>query len=153
MHLLQLESGKQILLDCGLYQGRRADADKINRYLPFDASSVDLVLLSHAHIDHSGLLPGLWKSGFRGKIFATHATYDLCALMLLDSAYIQEKDAVFVNKRARKRGRREKPVTPIYETADAEGVLEHFVGVSYRQRFSPTAGVTVEYRDAGHILG
>jgi metallo-beta-lactamase family protein len=153
MHLVELDSGKKILLDCGLYQGRRAEANKINRHLPYNAEEIDVVLLSHAHIDHSGLLPGLWKAGFRGQIFATHATYDLCALMLLDSAHIQEKDALFVNKRARKRGRDVEPVTPIYETPDAEGVLEHFVGVSYRQRFSPVEGVVVEYRDAGHILG
>ena len=152
MHLLELDSGHRILMDCGLYQGRRADANRINRELPFDATKIDVVLLSHAHIDHSGLLPGLWKGGFRGEIYATHATYGLCALMLLDSAHIQEKDAHFVNKRNRKRGRDE-VVTPIYETPDAEGVLDHFVGVSYRQTFSPVPGVKVEYRDAGHILG
>lgn len=152
MHLLELDSGKKLLMDCGLFQGRRAESNRINRELPFDASSIDLVLLSHAHIDHSGLLPKLWKAGFTGRIYATHATYDLCALMLLDSAHIQEKDAEFFNKRARKKGRSER-ITPIYETPDAEGVLEHFVGVGYRKTFSPVSGVRVEYRDAGHILG
>ena len=151
MHLLELASGQKLLMDCGLYQGRRAEANHINRNLPYDASSIDAVLLSHAHIDHSGLLPKLWNAGFRGRIYATHATYDLCAIMLLDSAYIQEKDARYVNKRARKRGL--EMVTPIYDTPDAEAVLDLFVGVGYRARFSPLPGVQVEYRDAGHILG
>ena len=151
MHLLELDSGQKLLMDCGLYQGRRADANRINREHPYDASSMDAVLLSHAHIDHSGLLPGLWKSGFRGRIYATHATYDLCAIMLLDSAYIQEKDAQFFNKRARKKGL--EMITPLYDTPDAEAVLDHFIGVGYRAKFSPLPGVQVEYRDAGHILG
>ncbi|ARA93621.1 MAG: MBL fold metallo-hydrolase [Bacteroidetes bacterium] len=150
-HLLELESGHRLLLDCGLFQGRRAEADHLNRHFGFDPASIDAVLLSHAHIDHSGLLPKLWQDGFRGRIYATHATYDLCSLMLLDSAYIQEKDIHFVNKLRRKRG--EPPVRPLYTVDDAEGVLEHFVGVSYRQPFSPVPGVEVVYRDAGHILG
>jgi metallo-beta-lactamase family protein len=151
MHLLELESGHKLLMDCGLYQGRRAEARKINSELPFDASSIDVVLLSHAHIDHSGLLPMLWKAGFRGRIYATFATYDLCAIMLLDSAHIQEKDVRYVNKRHRKRN--EPLVSPLYTEDDAEGVLDHFAGVAYRQTFSPVPGVKVEYRDAGHILG
>lgn len=151
MHLLSLDNGKHILMDCGLYQGRRDDANRINRTLPFNAADIDVVLLSHAHIDHSGLLPKLWQDGFRGPIYATHATYDLCALMLLDSAYIQQKDVRFVNKRHKKKGL--PPVEPVYTMQDAEGVLEHFMGVGYGQSFSPMPGVAVEYRDAGHILG
>ncbi len=151
MHLLELENGKTLLMDCGLYQGRRADSEYINRNFPFDPQRIDAVLLSHAHIDHAGLLPGLWKHGFRGRIFTTHASYDLCAIMLLDSAHIQESDVRFVNKRHRDKGL--PPVEPLYTRADVDGVLEHFVGVGYRQRFSPVAGVQVEYRDAGHILG
>ncbi len=151
MHLLSLDNGKQILMDCGLYQGRRAEANQINRHLPFSAADIDVVLLSHAHIDHSGLLPKLWQDGFRGPIYATHATYDLCALMLLDSAYIQQKDVRFVNRRHKKKGL--PPVKPIYSMHDAEGVLEHFVGVGYNHSFSPLPGVEVIYRDAGHILG
>lgn len=151
MHLLELADGRKLLMDCGLYQGRRAQANEINRNLPFDASSVDAVLLSHAHIDHAGLLPRLWKDGFRGRIYATHATYDLSSIMLLDSAYIQEKDVRFVNKRHRRNGRPE--IEPIYRIGDAESVLEFFVGVGYGQPFSPLPGVSVEYRDAGHILG
>jgi len=151
MHVLELDSGARVLLDCGLYQGRRAEARRINRELPDDVASIDVVLLSHAHIDHSGLLPYLYKRGFRGRIYATHATYDLCALMLLASAYIQEKDARFVNKRNRRRGK--EPVEPLYDMADAEAVLDLFVGVGYGQHFDPVPGLRVEYRDAGHILG
>jgi metallo-beta-lactamase family protein len=151
MHLLELNDGRKILMDCGLFQGRRKLANQINRELPFDASNIDVVLLSHAHIDHSGLLPGLWKAGFRGNIFATHATRDLCAIMLLDSAYIQERDAYFLNK---KRKKKSVPlIEPIYTEEEAEAVLGHFVSVAYRQPFHPLRNVRVEYRDAGHILG
>ncbi len=151
MHLLELESGHKLLMDCGLYQGKRSKANEINSQLPYDASSIDVVLLSHAHIDHSGLLPMLWKQGFRGRIYATFATYDLCAIMLLDSAHIQEKDAKYMNKKHKRQN--EPLVSPLYTEEDAEGVLDHFVGVGYRQPFSPVPGVRVEYRDAGHILG
>ena len=151
MHLVELENGARVLLDCGLYQGRRSEARKINSDLPFDAESIDVVLLSHAHIDHAGLLPYLYKKGFRGRIYATHATYDLCALMLLDSAHIQEKDARWFNKR--KRNRKHDRIEPLYEMGDAEAVLDLFVGVGYGQPFVPVKGMRVEYRDAGHILG
>ncbi|QXD17071.1 MBL fold metallo-hydrolase [Rhodocaloribacter litoris] len=150
-HLVELDGGHRLLLDCGLFQGRRAEADHLNRHFPFDPAALDAVLLSHAHIDHAGLLPKLWKEGFRGRIYATHATYSLCSLMLLDSAYIQEKDAAFVNKLHRKKGK--PPVEPLYRVEEAEAVLEHFTGVSYRSPFVPVPGVEVEYRDAGHILG
>ncbi|MEZ4414794.1 MAG: MBL fold metallo-hydrolase [Gemmatimonadota bacterium] len=150
MHLLELDDGRRLLLDCGLYQGRRADAFRINSELPFPASSIDAVVLSHAHIDHSGLLPRLYRDGFRGRIWATHATYDLCAIMLLDSAHIQEKDAEWL--RRRRRGRRSE-VELLYSMADAEHVLDLFVAAGYRQIFSPVPGVRVEFRDAGHILG
>ncbi len=150
-HLLELANGTRILMDCGLFQGKRSMADEMNANFLFDPSAIDVVLLSHAHIDHSGLLPKLYKEGFRGKIWATHATYSLCALMLLDSAYIQEKDIRFVNKIRSKQGK--PPRNPLYNREHAEAVLDHFVGVGYRQRSSPADGVTVEYRDAGHILG
>ncbi len=151
MHLVETEDGARLLLDCGLYQGRRAQARQINSELPFDAASIDAVLLSHAHIDHSGLRPKLHQVGFRGPIFATRATLDLCSAMLRDSAYIQEKDVRYVNKRHRKKGL--PLVEPLYDMADAEAVLEQFEGVDYRVPFDPVKGVSVEYRDAGHILG
>ncbi len=151
MHLVELESGQTLLLDCGLFQGRRDEARQINGTFPAEPSGIDAVLLSHAHIDHAGMLPGLRRAGFRGRVWATHATRDLCALMLLDSAHIQEKDASFFNKSIRKKG--EPKVEPLYTKGDAEGVLDLFVGVGYRQPFEPVPGCEVEYRDAGHILG
>ena len=150
-HLLELENGKRLLLDCGLFQGRRAESRERNSTFGFDAALIDVVLLSHAHIDHAGLLPKLWKEGFRGRVYATHATYDLCSLMLRDSAHIQEKDVAYVNKRHRKRG--EPLVEPLYAMEHAEGVMQHFMGVSYGLPFQPVEGVEVIYRDAGHILG
>ncbi|MCA9738073.1 MAG: MBL fold metallo-hydrolase [Gemmatimonadota bacterium] len=150
MHLLELDNGRRVLLDCGLYQGRRADAWRINSELPFAASSIDAVILSHAHIDHSGLLPRLVREGFQGRIWATHATYDLCAVMLLDSAHIQEKDAEYLRRR---RNARRVDVQVLYTAVDAERALDLFVGVGYRQTFEPVPGMKVEFRDAGHILG
>lgn len=150
-HLLELENGTRLLMDCGLTQGRRAEADRLNRKLPFDARTIDAVLLSHAHIDHSGLLPKLYRDGFRGRIYATHATRDLCGLLLLDSAHIQEKDIEFVNKLRRRKG--EPPAEPLYAMEDAEGVLQQFIGMNYDQPFTPLPDIEVVYRDAGHILG
>lgn len=151
MHLLRLPDGRKLLLDCGLYQGHRAEAEHINHSRSFDAAKVDVVLLSHAHIDHAGLLPRLWKEGFRGKIWATPATRSLCNIMLLDSAYIQESDVSFYNRRIRKKDQPE--AEPLYTTRDAEEVLKLFEDADYRTLFSPLEGVTVEFRDAGHILG
>jgi len=150
MHMLELDGGR-LLMDCGLFQGRRAEGRKLNNELPADPSTIDVVLLSHAHIDHSGLLPKLYREGFRGRIFATAATRDLCASMLPDSAYIQEKDAEWVNRRERRKGGDR--IQPLYEGPDAVAVMEHFVDVAYGERFEPLAGAEVEYRDAGHILG
>jgi metallo-beta-lactamase family protein len=138
-------------MDCGLYQGRRAEADRINREFPVPPSSIDAVLLSHAHIDHSGLLPKLYAEGFRGNVYATRATLDLCTAMLADSAHIQEKDVEWVNRRERREGRDK--IRPLYTKADAEAVLERFVGVEYGESFAPLEGLNVVYRDAGHILG
>lgn len=150
-HLLELDNGKRLLLDCGLFQGRRDESAEKNSNFGFDATTIDAVLLSHSHIDHAGLLPKLWREGFRGEVFTTHASYDLCSIMLRDSAHIQEKDVDFVNKLRRRKGK--PPVEPLYVMEDADGIMEHFIGVSYNHKFSPVEGVTVEYRDAGHILG
>ena len=150
-HLLTLDGGQRVLLDCGLFQGHRDTAERLNRDFGFDAASIDAVVLSHAHIDHAGLLPKLHRDGFRGRVYATPATRDLCALMLLDSAHIQEKDIEFVNKR---RARRGEPVRePLYDEADAEAILRRFVSVSYGERFDVVDGLACTFRDAGHILG
>lgn len=151
LHQLTLDDGTILFLDCGLFQGRRAEAKRLNADFPCPPSEVHAVLLSHAHIDHAGLLPKLYREGFRGTVYATHATVDLCALMLRDSAHIQEKDAEFFNRTLRKKG--EPEVEPLYDMDDAEGVMRRFHGVPYGTAFSPAAGVSVVYRDAGHILG
>lgn len=150
LHMLEYEGGR-VFMDCGLYQGRRAEAARFNGEFPAHPSEVDAVLLSHAHIDHSGLLPKLYREGFRGKIYATPATRDLCASMLADSAFIQEKDADWVNRREKRKG--DDRIQPLYSQEDAAGVMEHFVQVAYGERFDPLPGLDVEYRDAGHILG
>ena len=155
MHLLEA-GGKRILLDCGLAQGRRKDADRKNRNLPFSGSSIDTVVLSHAHIDHSGNLPSLVKRGFSGPIFSTPATIDLCNWMLRDTAHIQEKDAEFLNKRLEHRkahGIENGLVAPLYDTADAERTLPLFRPVDYHQPHGLADGLTYEAYDAGHILG
>ncbi len=149
-HMIEV-NGLRLLLDCGLYQGKRAEAYERNRHLPFDASKVDALILSHAHIDHSGNIPNLVKSGFKGDIVCTHATRDLCGVMLMDSGHIQEKDVEFVNKRKKKRG--EPPVDPIYTQADAAASLNSFTSQSYDRPRLIAPGVTVTFIDAGHMLG
>jgi metallo-beta-lactamase family protein len=150
MHLVHV-NGRKLLLDCGMYQGKRKIAFERNRNLPFDARSIDAVVLSHAHIDHSGNLPSLVKAGFKGSIFCTSATRDLCAYMLLDSAHIQENDVKYVNKRRMKRG--EKPFEPLYTREDAEETLDRFVTVPFHRPFSPIRDVQASFIFAGHIMG
>jgi metallo-beta-lactamase family protein len=150
MHLVTV-NGSRILMDCGLYQGRRAEAFERNRNLPFDATQIDILVLSHAHIDHSGNVPSLVKSGFRGMILGTPATRDLCSIMLLDSAHIQESDAAYVNEKRRRAG--QPLVEPLYTREDATRSLENFVSVPYNLPFPVAPGVKLTYRDAGHILG
>ena len=150
MHLLTI-NGRRLLLDCGLYQGKRDEANERNSQLPFDAKSIDACVLSHAHMDHSGTLPVLTKSGFEGHIYCTSATRDLAAVMLRDSAHIQESDAEYLNKRRAEEGR--PPIKPIYTEADAMHAIQHFVAFEYHRTFEPIPGVRVTFRDAGHILG
>ena len=159
MHLLET-GGKRFLLDCGLYQGRRKDADLKNRHLPFPGDSIDAVVLSHAHIDHSGNLPTLVKNGFAGPIYSTPASIDLCNWMLRDTAHIHEKDAEFLNKRLEK-SKATRPgkddgngiVQPLYTMADAERTLPLFQGAPYHEPFDLSSTLTYEAYDAGHILG
>ncbi len=140
-----------ILLDCGLYQGSRQEALNRNRKLPIDVSRLDAVILSHAHIDHSGNLPTLVKAGFDGPIYTTHATRDLCGAMLPDSGRIHEYDVEYVNKRRAKKG--EPPVEPLYTEEDALRSLRYFVGIGYDRPTQVARGIHVTLLDAGHILG
>ena len=146
-HLLHI-NGKKILLDCGLFQGKRKAAIKANLKFPFNAEEIDAVVLSHAHIDHSGALPLLVKNGFTGSIYCTHATRDLCSLMLRDSAYIQEKDAEWVKKKLK-----DPTVEALYTMQDAERTIPLFRSVAYEQKFRIVPGVYVTFHDAGHLLG
>ncbi len=150
-HLLEV-NGKRILLDCGLYQGSRKLAYDINCCFPlFDPKSIDAVILSHAHIDHSGNLPNLTTKGYSGNIYATHATRDLCQIMLADCARIQANDIDWLNKRRRKEGL--EPAVITYTEKDAEHCLRQFVTVSYDRAIPVADGVSLTFIDAGHILG
>lgn len=150
MHLLEI-NGSRVLLECGLFQGRRAESTERNTHFPFDPSTISALVLSHAHIDHSGNIPNLVKQGFKGSIHATRATRDLCDVMLADSAHIQESDAQFVTKLNAKKNL--PPVEPLYTKEDAVDTMKLFVPHKYAHSFSPADGVTVTFRDAGHILG
>jgi metallo-beta-lactamase family protein len=155
MHLVE-SGGRRFLLDCGLHQGRRKEADFKNRNLPFAGSSIDGVVLSHAHIDHSGNLPTLVKNGFSGPVFSTPATIDLCHWMLRDTAHIQEKDAEFLNRRLEHRksmGLEHGRAVPLYTTADAERTLPLLQPVPYHAPHVLAPGLNYVSYDAGHILG
>lgn len=149
-HLIEA-NGARLLLDCGLYQGKRAETYRRNQNFPFDPATLNAVVLSHAHIDHSGNLPNLGSRGFDGPIYSTQATADLARVMLLDSAHIQEYDAAYVNKKRARRS--EQPIEPLYTSADAEKVNRQFRGIPYNNPFSPAPGITVTFYDGGHILG
>ncbi len=149
-HLLFI-NGKKILLECGLFQGRRKDTYEKNKNFHFDPAEIDLMILSHAHIDHSGNIPNLVRNGFDGCIYATAATVDLCQIMLRDSAYLQERDIEWVNKRRKKK--KLEPVEPLYTMDDVERAMQNFIGVQYNRKIHLFPGVSVTFRDAGHILG
>ena len=150
MHLLEV-NGQKILLECGLYQGRRGDTYQRNLNFPFNAAEIDAVVLSHAHIDHSGNLPNLVKQGFSGNIWCTAATRNLCTYMLMDSGHIQEQDIKYLNRKKQRKG--ERPVEPIYTREDARKSLGYFIGVGLHRKFSVADGVDVTFFTAGHILG
>lgn len=149
-HLIHC-NGKNVLLDCGMFQDKVSKQEGLNEDFQFDATIVDYVILSHAHIDHSGCLPRLVKMGFKGPIFSTPATADLCAVMLADSARIQESDVKYKNKRLQKEGK--KPVKPIYTEADAERTMKLFVPVPYNKIHEIAEGIRFQFSDAGHIIG
>jgi metallo-beta-lactamase family protein len=150
MYLFEI-NGKRLLLECGLFQGRREESIQRNCCFPFDPRQVDAVILSHAHIDHAGNLPNLCKQGYPGNIYCTFATRDLSGIMLVDSAQIQKADAAFVSQKRAKH--KLPPVEPLYSEADAEQALRQFVAFNYDRPFPVLDGVTVTFRDAGHILG
>ena len=142
---------KRILLDCGMFQGRRDETRERNQHLGFDPQSLDTVCLSHAHIDHSGALPVLAKDGFSGRVFMTGATADLTKILLADSAKIQESDCRYVNKLERRRGRQ--CLSPLYSRDDANTIVKQFEGTRYNHPMRLSPSLTVQFHDAGHILG
>ncbi|MEM7102419.1 MAG: MBL fold metallo-hydrolase [Bacteroidota bacterium] len=148
-HLLTLDNGYKILMDCGLLQGRNPGLEDFNESFHFDPKEVDLMILSHAHIDHSGRIPKLVRDGFTGNILCTHATRSLCSIMLLDSAKIQVRDAAYYNKKNPKAEKEE----PLYETKDVKKAMNLFIGLSYDRWHYVTDGVRLLLRDAGHLLG
>jgi metallo-beta-lactamase family protein len=147
-----LETGAhRLLIDCGMFQGSKTESALNYRAFPFQPSSVDAMLLTHAHIDHSGLIPKLVKHGFRGRIHATEATVDLCSIMLPDSGHVQETEVRQLNARNARRGR--PLVEAIYGVADAEAAMKQFVAIGYRTWFEPVPGVRARFWNAGHLLG
>jgi metallo-beta-lactamase family protein len=145
-HLLEV-NGARILLDCGMFQGSRHEADQKNRNFHFAPESLDAMVLSHAHIDHSGVLPMLHRKGYKGRIYTTPATRDLCSVMLLDSAKIQQRDAEWLAKK------KQSYVAPLYDEADVYAVMKRFVSFHYEERFEVAPDVFVTFHDAGHVLG
>ncbi|HEX2983043.1 MAG TPA: MBL fold metallo-hydrolase [Ignavibacteriales bacterium] len=151
MHLISA-NGVNFLLDCGMVQGKRKESFETNKHFEFfNPADIDFVILSHAHIDHAGNLPNLVKNGFKGNIYTTFPTKDLCSIMLLDSAHIQEKDVEFVNKRRKKKG--QNLFEPLYSVDDAKRTMENFVGLNYHRPYEVAPDITLEFYDAGHILG
>jgi len=150
-HILTLNNGKKILLDCGMFQGMGKETGNLNATLGFDAKEIDVMLLSHAHIDHTGLIPKLFKEGFRGDIHCTAATYDLTKVLLEDSATIQRDDTRFLNKRRAKEGL--PPIEPLYSIEDAKEACTLLEKQAYQHWFKVTEGVQAMFTDAGHIIG
>lgn len=152
-HLIELPNGKKVLLDCGLYQGNDDDMETFNREFLYDPKEIDAVVLSHAHIDHAGRIPKLVKDGFEGKIITTHATRDLCTIMLMDSAFLQVRGAKYENKWRLKKGKN--PIEPLYDEKDVRKALTMFMSIGY-DRWYPIPGldsIWLQFRDSGHILG
>ena len=150
MHMVHVD-GQWVALDCGLYQGRRAEAEEKNRVWPMPAKEIAAVVLSHAHIDHSGRLPLLVKEGFEGPIYATPATRDLCAIMLPDSAHVQEEDVYYVSKRRKRKGL--PPIEPLYTYDDALAAVRQIQSISYGRFFPVVPGLLASFHEVGHMLG
>lgn len=150
-HLITTRNGKKLLLDCGMFQGKGLETDSMNRDLMLDPSTIDHIILTHAHIDHAGLIPYMYKLGFRGSVICSNATRDLCAIMLADSAFIQEHDTITFNKRRAKKGLPQ--VTPIYTQADATECMRLFIGVPNGMKFMIDENIKVRFTNTGHMLG
>ncbi|MBQ8100229.1 MAG: MBL fold metallo-hydrolase [Paludibacteraceae bacterium] len=149
-HLLTV-GRKRILLDCGMYQGKGMDTDRANRELGFEPSNIDYIVLTHAHIDHSGLIPYLYRKGFRGKVVCTPATKDLCSIMLLDTAYIQALDIKWYNRKQHKLGL--PPADVLYDAQQAQRCMRLFKTVEYERDYFLCEGVMLRFTDSGHMLG
>ncbi len=150
-HLIITGLGKKILLDCGMFQGKGLETDGMNRKLGFNPAELDYVILTHAHIDHSGLIPYIYRLGFKGSVVCTSATRDLCAIMLPDSGFIQEHDTYTFNKRRVKKGLPK--VDPLYTQRDAVACMSSFIGVPYNMKFRIDEQTTVRFTHTGHMLG
>ena len=150
-HLITTKQGKKILLDCGMFQGKGMETDAMNRNLGFKPEEIDHIILSHAHIDHSGLIPYMYKLGFRGSVVCTDSTRDLCSLMLVDCGHIQDYDVKTFNKRRVAKGF--PPVEPIYTEEDARACMELFIGIAYDRRFYINSDISVRFTNTGHMLG
>jgi len=150
-HLITTQNGKKILLDCGMYQGKGLETDSMNRDLGFNPAEIDFLLLSHAHIDHAGLIPFIYKHGFAGSVICTHATRDLCAILLADCGHIQEYDTKMFNKKQLKRGL--PTVEPIYTKVDAERCMGLFISIPYNKTFLIDETTKVHFTNTGHLLG
>ncbi|MBI5373057.1 MAG: MBL fold metallo-hydrolase [Sphingobacteriales bacterium] len=150
-HVVTLKSGKKLLLDCGMFQGLGKDTDMLNRHFGFEPAEIDMMILSHAHIDHSGLIPKLIKDGFRGRIFCTHGTSELASVLLEDSAEIQEDEIKYVNKRRAAAG--QPYLKPLYTVDDAKKAVDYLVEAEYGTWFDVMEGVQGMFTDAGHIIG
>lgn len=150
-HLITTSGGKNLLLDCGMFQGKGLETEGMNRALGFDPTTIDHIILTHAHIDHSGVIPYMYKQGFRGSVVCTHATRDLCAIMLPDSGHIQESDTERFNRKRAKQGL--PPVEPLYTRDDAEKCIELFIGVPYNRKFNIDQNIKVKFTNSGHMLG
>ncbi len=150
-HLITTDKGKKILLDCGMFQGKGLETDAMNRNIMVDPTQIDHIILTHAHIDHSGLIPYFYKRGFRGSVICTNATRELCSIMVPDSGFIQENDVHWFNKKRSRQG--QKPVEPIYTEKDARACMELFISVEQNRRFYIDKDISVKFYNTGHMLG
>jgi metallo-beta-lactamase family protein len=150
-HLIVTRDNKKLVLDCGMYQGKGFETDSLNRQLGFNPQQIDHIILTHAHIDHSGLIPYVYKLGFRGTVICTNATRDLCSIMLADSGHIQEHDTYTHNKKRARQGL--PPLEPLYTKRDAIECMSLFIGVPYNIKFRIDNNIKVKFTNSGHMLG